>query len=125
MRIAVDVMGGDHGCGVVIDGAKQALRAQSGITELHLVGDEPGIRAALARSRLDDPRIRVTHATEVITMEDKPLQAVRHKRDSSLVRAVELVKLNQAEAVISCGNTGALVTAATLGLRRLEGVEHP
>ena len=77
MRIAVDVMGGDHGLGVVVDGVKLALLAYPEITELHLVGQQPEIEAALHRARLRDERVRLLHASEVITMEDKPLEAVR------------------------------------------------
>jgi glycerol-3-phosphate acyltransferase PlsX len=72
-----------------------------------------------------DPRVEIVHASEVLTMEDKPLAAVRRKKDSSIVRAMELVKEGKAEALISPGNTGGLVAAATLGLRRLNGVERP
>src|SRR3989442_5003885 len=125
MRIAVDVMGGDHGCDVVIDGIKLALNALPGITELHVVGDQKMIEAAMVRSKLKDPRVRIVHASEVLTMEDKPLVAVRKKRDSSIVRAAELVKEGKAEALISPGNTGGVVTAATLTIGRLEGVERP
>src|SRR5688572_6285892 len=125
MRIAVDVMGGDHGCEVVVDGIRLALQANPAITELYVVGDQKVIDAAVTRSRLKDPRLRIVHASEVLTMEDKPLVAIRKKRDSSIVRAVELVKDGKAEALISPGNTGGLVTAATLTLRRLDGVERP
>jgi len=124
MRIAVDVMGGDHGLGVVVDGVKLALQSYPEIAELHLVGQQPEIEAALNRARLRDERIRLHHASEVITMEDKPLEAVRKKKDCSMVRAVELVRDGKAEAVISRGNTGALVAAATFRLRRLECVER-
>jgi glycerol-3-phosphate acyltransferase PlsX len=125
MRIAVDVMGGDHGCEVVIDGIKLALQAYPAITELHVVGDQKVIEAAVTRSRLKDPRLHITHASEVLTMDEKPLAAVRKKRDSSIVRAAELVKEGKAEALISPGNTGGLVAAATLTLRRLDAVERP
>src|SRR5687768_9426661 len=125
MRIAVDVMGGDQGCEVVIDGIKLALQAYPAITELYAVGDQKTIEAALKRSRLKDPRLKIVHASEVLTMDDKPLVAIRKKRDSSILRAVELVKDGKAEALISPGNTGGLVAAATLTLRRLEGVERP
>ena len=125
MRIAVDVMGGDHGCGVVIDGVKLALLALPAITELHLVGDQAEIKSALARSRCPDSRILIHHASEVLTMEDKPVVAVRRKKDSSVVRAVELVKTGQADAVISPGNTGGILAAATLGLGRLPGIDRP
>lgn len=125
MRIVVDVMGGDHGCGVVVDGVRLALKAYPHISQIFLVGNQKEIEAALHHSRLKDPRLQVVHASEVLTMEDKPLVAVRKKKDSSLVRAVELVKDGTAEAIISQGNTGALVAASTFALRRLEGVERP
>jgi phosphate acyltransferase len=125
MRIVVDVMGGDHGPKVVVDGVRLALRANAAIIELFLVGDQSQIEQAIKDTRLQDGRIRIVHASEVLTMDDKPLQAVRKKKDSSILRALELVKDGKAEALISPGNTGGLVTAATLTLRRLEGVERP
>jgi len=124
MRIVVDVMGGDHGCGVVIEGVKRALDADSKIGEIHLVGDQGEIQAALAACQCQDRRVRVVHASEVLTMEDKPSEGIRHKKDSSMVRAIELVYKGRADAVISPGNTGALV-AGSLKLRRLAGVERP
>jgi len=125
MRIVVDVMGGDHGIEVVIDGVNQALQAYPHISELHLVGQQPGIEAGLKRIHCADARLRIHHASEVITMEDKPLDAVRRKKDCSMVRAMELVRDGKAEAVISRGNTGALVASATFKLRRLEPVDRP
>jgi glycerol-3-phosphate acyltransferase PlsX len=124
MRIAVDVMGGDHGCEVVISGAKLALEADSSISVLHLVGDGEAIQSALRNAGLSDARVQVSHCTEVLTMEDKPLVAIRKKKDSSMVRAIELVREDKADAIISPGNTGALV-AGSMKLRRLEGVERP
>lgn len=124
MRIAVDVMGGDHGCEVVISGAKLALEADSSISVLHLVGDGEAIQSALRKAGLSDSRVQVSHCTEVLTMEDKPLEAIRRKKDSSMVRAIELVREDEADAIISPGNTGALV-AGSMKLRRLEGVERP
>lgn len=118
-------MGGDHGVGVVIGGAKDALTAYPDISELHLVGDQSEIEAALKRAECRDPRLRLHHASEVITMEDKPLDAVRKKKDCSMVRAMELVRDGHAEAVISRGNTGALVASATFKLRRLDPVDRP
>jgi glycerol-3-phosphate acyltransferase PlsX len=125
MRIAVDVMGGDHGCGVVIDGVKQALLALPKITELHLVGDQSEIKSALSQSRCADSRVHVHHASEVLTMQDKPAVAVRRKKDSSIVRAMELVKAGKADAVISPGNTGGILAAALFGLGRLPGIDRP
>ena len=125
MRIAVDVMGGDHGCVVVIDGIKQALANEAAIQEVHLVGNEPEINAALGELDFRDPRLTVHHASEVLTMEDKPVLALRRKKDCSILRAVELVRDGRAEAVISAGNTGGILAAATIRLRTLAGVERP
>jgi glycerol-3-phosphate acyltransferase PlsX len=124
MRIAVDVMGGDHGCGVVIEGVKRALETEKGITCLYLVGDESGIRAALTPDDFRDQRVSVVHASEVLTMEDKPASAVRKKKDSSIVRAVELVNEGKADAVVSLGNTGGIFAAATFRLGRIPGLDR-
>src|SRR5216110_1323510 len=124
MRIAVDVMGGDHGCGVVIEGAKRALQADKKITALYLVGNKAAIHAALPPGGFRDHRVRVVHASEVLTMEDKPAAAVRKKRDCSIVRAVELVHDGTADAVVSLGNTGGIFAAATFKLGRIPGVDR-
>ncbi len=124
MRIAVDVMGGDHGCGVVVEGVKQALQTDLSIRTLFLVGNESEIQAARKETHLADSRIEIVHASEVLTMEDKPLEGIRKKKDSSMVRAIELVRDGKADAIISCGNTGALV-AGSMKLGRLDGVERP
>jgi phosphate acyltransferase len=124
MRIAVDVMGGDHGCGVVINGVKLALEADTRISSILLVGQEDKIRSALREAGLTDGRAQIVHASEVLTMEDKPLEGIRKKKDSSMVRAIELVRDEKADAIISAGNTGALV-AGSMKLGRLDGVERP
>jgi glycerol-3-phosphate acyltransferase PlsX len=124
MRIAVDVMGGDHGCEVVIHGIELALQQDWGVTGVYLVGQQAQVEAGLRKTGWRDSRLTIVHASEVITMEDKPLEGVRRKKDSSMVRAIELVRDGTAEAVISPGNTGALV-AGSIRLRRLEGVERP
>ncbi|MGN6644877.1 MAG: phosphate acyltransferase PlsX [Verrucomicrobiota bacterium] len=124
MRIAVDVMGGDHGSAVVIEGVKQALAADPAIQAIFLVGNEAEIKSARQKAQLTDPRAKTIHASEVLTMEDKPLEGIRRTKDSSMVRAIELVYEGKADAVISPGNTGALV-AGSMKLRRLEGVKRP
>jgi phosphate acyltransferase len=124
MRIAVDVMGGDHGCGVVIEGVRLALEANKSITELYLVGDEPQIKSALTRCHCRDERLRYLHADQVLTMEDKPVVGLRKKKNCSILRAIDLVKDGRAEAVISPGNTGGIIAAATIRLRPLEGVDR-
>ena len=124
MRIAVDVMGGDYGCGVVIEGAKLALQANKKISALFLVGDQAAIHAALPDRGFRDHRVRVVHASEVVTMDDKPANALRKKRDSSIARAAELVREGKADALVSLGNTGGLFAAATLKIGRLPGVDR-
>ncbi len=124
MRIVVDVMGGDHGCGVIVEGVKRALSTNQRISELHLVGDQAEIKAALNRSQLNDSRVRIVHTSEVLTMEDKPVEGLRKKKDCSIARAIALVKDGKAEAVISPGNTGGIFAAATLKLGRLPGVDR-
>ena len=117
-------MGGDYGCGVVIEGAKRALQADKSITKLYLVGNKAEIHAALPARGFRDHRVRVVHASEVLTMEDKPAAAVRRKKDSSIVRAVELVRENKADAIISLGNTGGIFASATFKLGRIPGVDR-
>ena len=124
MRIVVDVMGGDHGCAVVIEGVKQALALDDRLTRILLCGDQPQIEAAIKSSGLNDPRVSIVHATEVVTMEDKPTLVIRRKKDSSMGRAIGLVESGDADAVISLGNTGAILAYATLKLRPIEGVER-
>src|SRR3989441_645447 len=124
MRIAVDVMGGDHGCGVVIEGARRALQAEPTITTLYLVGNQSAIHAALPARGFRDHRMRVVHAAEVLTMEDKPAAALRRKKDCSIARAVELVHEGKADAVVSLGNTGGIFAAATFKLGRIPGVDR-
>lgn len=116
-------MGGDHGSRVVIDGVRRALGADGQIEKLWLVGKQAEITNGCRHANLRDPRVEVVHATEVLTMKDRPAE-VRTKKDSSMARAIELVRDGKAEAVISPGNTGALV-AGSLKMRRLEGIERP
>lgn len=124
MRIAVDVMGGDHGCGVVIEGAIRAVQTDKRISTLFLVGNRTEIQSALPPGGFRDHRVRVVHASEVLAMEDKPAAAVRKKKDCSIVRAVELLHEGLADAVVSVGNTGGIFAAATFKLGRIPGVDR-
>ena len=92
MRIAVDVMGGDHGAQTIINGARHALQSEGSISQLILVGREPEIKSALSQAGCRDPRVTIVNATEVLSMEDKPVEGLRRKKDCSILRAVELVK---------------------------------
>lgn len=125
MRLVVDVMGGDHGPEELLQGVMLGLAAQPDISQLYVVGPEPALRASLNRIGLIDSRVRIHPASEILTMEDKPVLGLRRKKDCSILRAVELVKAGEADAVISSGNTGGIVAAATIRLRTLDGVERP
>src|SRR5258706_1700126 len=124
MRIAVDVMGGAQGCGVVIEGVNRELQSDKKITSLYLVGNRADIHAALPKGGFRDHRVRVVHASEVLTMEDKPAAALRRKKDCSIARAVELVHDHKADAVVSVGNTGGIFAAATFKLGRIAGLDR-
>jgi phosphate acyltransferase len=112
---------------VVIAGVKEALASDdnSRIERLFLVGDESAVNSALQQHEVADSRVEVVHASQVMTMEDNPLTAIRKKKDASVVRAVKVVHEGKASAVLSLGNTGGLVAAATFGLGRLAGVKRP
>ncbi len=125
MNIAVDAMGGDFAPQNIVAGVAEALRQNGPIARLYLVGNRDRVQAELRRHGPVDPRIEIVHASEVIAMHDPPVQSVRRKKDSSLTRAIDLVKRGEADAVVSAGNTGALLTAAHLKLRTLEGVDRP
>ncbi|MCF7689036.1 MAG: phosphate acyltransferase PlsX [Cephaloticoccus sp.] len=125
-RIAVDAMGGDLGPAEIVAAVKLALIQDRGLNPITLVGDQAVLHPLVEQAGLgNDSHVRIFHASEVITMDDKPLQALKRKKDSSMVRAIELVKDNQASVVVSCGNTGALMATGTIRLRTMEGVARP
>jgi phosphate acyltransferase len=124
-RIAVDAMGGDLGPAEVVAGVKLALN-HSSLNPITLVGDEAILGPLLNQAGISrNTRVSIHHASEVITMDDKPLNALKRKKDSSMVRAIELVKNQEAGVVVSCGNTGALMACGTLRLRPMEGIVRP
>lgn len=125
MKIAVDAMGGDFAPQNIVAGVVEALQPGGPIARLYLVGNQDRVHAELQRLGPVDPRIEVVHASEVVEMDDPPVQAVRRKKDSSMARAIDLVKSGAADAVVSAGNTGALLTAAQLKLRTLDGIDRP
>ncbi len=125
MRLAVDVMGGDKGPEELLHGIRLGLAGDAGLKAVFAVGPEAELKPLAAKIGLRDPRLRFHQASEVLTMEDKPVQGLRRKKDCSLLRAVELVKDGEADAVISAGNTGGIVAASTIRLRTLDGVTRP
>jgi len=121
MRIAIDAMGGDHAPAANVEGALQAAREWDDV-ELILVGDEAALKPLLNEA---NGRIRLHHAPDVILPDDEPAKAVRRKKDSSMVVAGRLVKEGAADAMISAGNTGALMATGLLVVGRIPGIERP
>jgi glycerol-3-phosphate acyltransferase PlsX len=125
--VALDAMGGDDAPAPELEGALQAI--DEGLARVILVGDEEKMRAGL-RALGKDPsaygdRLRLHHAAEVITMDDHPAQAARAKKDSSMRVAFELVKKGDAGAVVSAGNSGAMMACGLFVLRRMHGLDRP
>ena len=125
MKIALDAMGGDFGPPNLVAGAALALREYPRISKLFLVGDTAQIEAELRKLGCNDSRIEVVHSTQVVDMSDRAWSAVRRKKDSSVSRAVDLVKHGQANAIVSAGHTGAAVAASMVKLRTLPGIYRP
>ena len=123
MRIAVDAMGGDFAPKEIVRGAVDAAKKYD--CEIVLIGDEEQIRAELHGADPAALHISIVHASEVIGMNEHPAEAVRSKKDSSVVVATRLVKEGRCDAVFSAGSTGAAVAAAQLILHRIRGVGRP
>jgi glycerol-3-phosphate acyltransferase PlsX len=122
--LALDAMGGDHGPEVVVPGAAISLARHPDL-QFILYGDETRINAALAAEPALARRARVVHTAHAIGMTDKPSQALRRGKGSSMWLALEAVKTGEAQAAISAGNTGALMALARLVLRPMPGIERP
>jgi len=125
MKIALDAMGGDFGPSNLVGGAVMALREYRQIDKLFLVGDTSQIEAELKKHKCNDRRVEIVHSTQVVAMTDGAVDSVRRKKDSSVSRAVDLVKKGEAAAIVSAGHTGAAVAATTIKLRTLPGIDRP
>ncbi|UCX05045.1 phosphate acyltransferase PlsX [Shewanella glacialimarina] len=125
LTLALDAMGGDHGPHVTVPAALQALKSNSSI-HIILIGNQAEIEPFLS---LADPailsRIERIHTTEVVTMDDRPVHALRTRKNSSMRVALEQVRDGKAEACISAGNTGALMAMAKVLLKTLPGIDRP
>lgn len=125
IKIAVDCFGGDHSPSAQVEGSLDAL---SRFPDLHVIltGDEETLKKELEGKKYDASRLSILHAPDVVTCEDKPTDAIRLKRESSMMRAVKLLREDDDVAgMVSTGSTGALVAAATLRIGRLRGVIRP
>lgn len=125
VTIAIDAMGGDHGPHVTVRAALNVIRREAAV-DIVLVGLESAIAAELKAQRGEvGPRLRIQHASEVVTMDDPPAQAMRSKKDSSMRVMADLVKRGEADAGISAGNTGALMAVSRFVLKTLPGIDRP
>jgi len=127
IKVSIDASGGDFGFPVTVKAGINALGIYKDL-HLHFVGDEKGIQKELNnhsiyKTFLD--RISITHASEVINMDDSPSTALRHKKDSSMRVAIDLIENGTVDACVSAGNTGALMAIARFILKTIEGVDRP
>jgi glycerol-3-phosphate acyltransferase PlsX len=125
MRIAVDAMGGDYAPGVIVEGAVLAARELRGSAGVVLVGDERAVRREMERLSVEDGVLDVVHAPDVVGMEESPAAAFRRKPESSIALAMKAHREGSVDAVVSAGNTGAVVVTSLLSLGRLAHVNRP
>ncbi len=125
MKIALDVMGGDHAPQNPIGGVKLALETLPQVEKIFLVGVSEVVERELKAQGISSSKLEIVPASQVVDMSDSGLDAVRKKKDSSISRAVDLVKEGKADAVVSAGHTGAAVTASLIKLRTLPHIERP
>ena len=124
IKVAVDAMGGDYAPGEMVAGAVEAVNAKPGIQVL-LVGQEQAVVSELSKHTYDKDRIQVVNATEVIATEEPPVNAIRKKKDSSIVVGLNLVKQGEADAFVSAGSSGAILVGGQVIVGRSKGVERP
>jgi glycerol-3-phosphate acyltransferase PlsX len=123
ITIAVDAMGGDFAPEQIVKGSVTAAKLYN--AKVILVGKEDEVHKELQKHDISDCNIEVVHASEIIEMAESPTKAVKKKKDSSLVKCVNLVAEDRAQAFVSAGNTGACMTASFFILGRIKGIERP
>ncbi len=124
MKIALDAMGGDFGPAVTVEGAVETLNEDDDL-EIILVGDEEVIKRELSSKRYPFSRLQIKHASQVVGMDEPALTAIRRKKDSSIRRAVELVKSKEADAAVSAGHSGVAMAVSVFILGVAENVDRP
>lgn len=131
MIIILDAMGGDNAPDAVIKGAVKAVKEIGPDTEILLTGNadiiNSRVKELFGKDKIEEisPKIKIHNTTEVIEMEDKPTEAIKRKKDSSMVVGFKLLKDGQGDVFISAGNSGALLTGATLLVGRIKGIDRP
>lgn len=125
LTIAIDAMGGDYGPSVTVPAALAILRIESGLA-IRLVGIRESLEPLLVGSRSAyGDRLTIEEASQVVTMDERPQDALRKKKDSSMRVAIDLVKAGEADACVSAGNTGALMATARFVLKTIPGIDRP
>ena len=124
IRIAVDVYGGDNAPGCVIDGALEALRAMGDVSIL-FCGAQAEVEGLLNGREYDAQRVSIVDAPDIITNHESPTLAIRRKLNSSMVRAMDLVKKGEADAVVTAGSTGAALAGGIFRMGRIRGIDRP
>ncbi len=124
MRLAIDAMGGDFAPQAVVEGAAQAARRFADL-KVTLVGNKEQIEAELDKLEGDLPQLQVRHASQVVSMHERPIEAIKNKPDSSIRQGIGMVRADEADGFLSAGNTGAVVVASILLLKKLTGVHRP
>ena len=124
IKIAVDAMGGDNAPGEIIKGAVDAVSRRSDIQVL-LVGREDAVQRELGKYTVSGDRLKVVPASEVIETDEPPVNAIRRKKDSSIVVGMNLIKSGEADAFVSAGSSGAILVGGQVIVGRIKGVERP
>ena len=124
VKVALDAMGGDNAPGAIVHGAIEAVKAREELF-VYLVGQTELVKAELNKySGYDEKRVEIVEAPDIITNDEAPVDAIRHKDNSSVVKALYLVKNGQADAIVSAGSTGALLVGGQLIIGRIKGVRR-
>lgn len=123
MKIVIDGMGGDNAPKSNVEGAVNAIKEYQ--VDLIITGDKDLLEKEFSNYEFDRNKLEIVHTTEIIENEDKPVKAIRSKKDSSMVVALNLVKEGKADAIISAGNTGALLAGELFVVGRIKGIDRP
>ena len=124
IKVAVDAMGGDHAPAEIVKGSIEAVQASSKL-KVYLVGRKDAIEAELSKYSYPAEQVEIVHAEEVIEMAEPPVMAIRRKKDSSIVVAMNMVKRGECDAYVSAGSTGANLVGGQVIVGRIRGVERP
>ena len=124
VNVALDAMGGDYAPVETVKGAVEAINENNSV-KVFLLGDEAKIKEELSKYSYDDNRVEIVATTEVIEMAEPPVNAIRKKKDSSIVRGMGMVKAGDCDAFVSAGSTGAVLVGGQVLVGRMKGVERP